>query len=250
MKILLAILSLLIFTCLEFPQVKGNIYFLDKEIGWVNYNRFFTLRTTDGGETWNKQRFGRDSMFQKIIFINDSIGYGKTNVLHDFPGFLYRTNDKGEHWKNLNHNLTDFYFFNEDTGYGLVKGNFCITTNGGISWDSISRCPMSKLWVHNTNEITAMGNLVTIKSTNRGMTWDTSFTVGKPPSYDYWWFDELSFADDKIGYIGFRANEYPDKLYKTIDGGNTWDTVTYGKNITFIDSTGYMVGWTNPEYTV
>ncbi|MGE5437605.1 MAG: T9SS type A sorting domain-containing protein [Syntrophothermus sp.] len=238
------------------------IYFANKENGWVQIyiNHIgYTLKTIDGGNSWVYQKIDTNN-FYSVLFLNDSVGFAKYLSFdyesENFP--FYKTIDGGITWEKTFNNydkIIDFYFFNPDTGYSLQRtvGNshiFGITTNGGVTWDSLSEVHFDYgtaiEWVIDKNTIflapKQTGDWYTamlMKSTDGGKTWRNimRFVMGFEIASGIY---GLCFADEKIGYFHFNANgpaADPDGNWKTTDGGDTWleDPSYMGYNTMFLN---------------
>ncbi len=130
---------------------KSSILFTSKDTGYVyggdesniwcdtypcpskSYGQL--LRTTDGGESW-----------QKLIFFNDSLNLVGATFFDNNHGVvitshntLHRTSNGGETWSmkriNINPKITKGLFFNELIGYIITLDNKIYSTkDGGDSW--------------------------------------------------------------------------------------------------------------------
>jgi len=138
---------------------------------------------------WGKQKLqglSTSRPITRIFFTNDSVGYT--------PGYI--TGDSGRTWKvqdntinRFPHLATDIWFTNDSTGFIAgydYWGNIYKTTNKGNDWKQV-----------------------------------------KIPSF-IWELYSIHFPNPNIGYAtGLQRvdGKYKDVIIKTIDNGNTWDTV-------------------------
>jgi hypothetical protein len=119
-----------------------QVVFTDSVRGWISSSQNSILRTTDGGATW--QQFPIPVHFQSISFVNESTGWGTTNLT------IYRTTDAGENWELL-YAIPDGNFFARSISFsdslnGLLFGDtfhlggdavsIYRTTDGGITWQA------------------------------------------------------------------------------------------------------------------
>lgn len=203
----------------------SQIYFSDEMNGWIITleNRFNeTLqdeirdgniyRTQDGGKTWisQRERFWdllkqwnpTEIRFQKVKFFTSKIGYvaahfeqiekkpnDAVNYLNYIGGAVFSTKNGGEIW--------DANLVTED--FGLNYAHF--DTNG-------------KFWVIPSRifKINAI-----YSSSNFGKSWglySTKFTNGDA--------DRIYFLNNKIGFLITRLGMENDNIYRTLDGGKTW----------------------------
>lgn len=101
-----------------------EILFQNESVGWLvvqkeaaspltyQDNYFRLVRTTDGGETWNTQLEDKDSVINRIQFLNNGegwlIGYKYTNAEPlRTDDFIMHTSDLGENWKDVSGSLNE-----------------------------------------------------------------------------------------------------------------------------------------------
>ncbi len=179
------------------PGVFENLYalkFINKDTGFAaGWSRYATImKTTDGGENWEK----RDSLPYQIFSINTLDGeriYAAGSSLINECGLLLLSTDQGQNWipdffdgksRPFSYGFYTIELLNSQTY--LMSGYYGIivkTTNGGVKWDTVN---------------TGVNNEV--------------FTI-------------MDFVDENIGYAASGAGydfENINKIYKTTDGGNSW----------------------------
>jgi len=113
-------------------------------------------------------------------------------------GYLAQTRDGGQTWTtfalNTTENVNEIYFRNEDNGYLVAGKKMFITHDGGRSWQDI-------------------------RPYHTG-----AFGSGEPE------FNSIRFTDKKRGYIVGSVvkgdNVVDSLLYRTEDGGDTWQRVS------------------------
>ncbi len=121
-----------------------EMYFLpnNPNYGWVCGYNGYTLRTTDGGKTWQGTIINTAYQLEHIQFVNERVGF--TSGL-DRSGFgrIYKTTNGGVGWFDITpreaEDLWGHYFVDEN--FGLVIGGGCftpqsffLTTDGGRTW--------------------------------------------------------------------------------------------------------------------
>lgn len=125
-----------------------GLYFINADTGWIagtgNWGNYVwgysgqIQRTTDGGETWEKQ-YGSDTLvtypieddwFEDIKFINSQVGYAVAG------GILYSTTNSGDKWEkegSVMQYLINIDVINIDTIWGCGD-IFASTTDNGKTW--------------------------------------------------------------------------------------------------------------------
>jgi photosystem II stability/assembly factor-like uncharacterized protein len=168
------------------------------------YNWFVSYRTT---EQWA-------NIFNKIKFINDSIGYvcGGNGM-----AIFCKTTDKGDSWIKTNYAFTTSFLgmscLNKDTIYlcddnGLTGGVFR-TTNGGLNWTLITYDnPRDIYMINGKVGFNTNGNLW--KTSNGGYNWSLIDNLGYK---DIYFFDSLT---------GYRITGNLTNIQKTTNGGINW----------------------------
>ncbi len=188
-----------------------RIHFIDENNGWsiggCGYV-FSYIFTTDGGQNWNLCDNWINISGYDIIFLNPDTGF-----IGSLDGVIYKTIDKGQIWNTIQTpTIQDIYrllFVNNNSGWGLIgpnsDGNILHTDDGGNNW-SIQQVFYESL------------------------------------SYE---ISSLFFLNDSVGWAsGFDFINNQAMIKKTINQGNTWETIYTGfnlmPNIFLIDS---LKGW-------
>ena len=143
------------------------------------------------------------------------------------------------------HNYSDIFFLDDHNGWILsTNGYLWKTTNAGTDWIKIydSRIDTSGkiTFVDEQNGWLILSNTL-LRSSNGGLDWVQEYEF--PIVFGGY---DIEFTNDSIGFA-FTYN----KLYKSIDGGETWglvtDTLQHIYDISFYkDSIGYLC-FTNPS---
>ncbi|HTL80826.1 MAG TPA: YCF48-related protein [Bacteroidia bacterium] len=115
-----------------------NIYFLNKDTGWVCGNNGKIVRTIDGGLTWTQFTIATTDDFQTITFKDGLHGFaGSSN------GTMYKTSDAGQTWTlAINYGTPyifyDIQFANQQVGFfrlwDNLFGEIFKTFDGGQTW--------------------------------------------------------------------------------------------------------------------
>ena len=231
-----------------------GIYFLDENIGYATGVHGRIVKTIDGGKTWIQNSITYDNISQ-ITFLTSNIGYCLVG-----NSFL-KTTDAGKTWNNIGSPLQNEYtgrfdFINEKIGFALVGGTLGTsgntgsvfkTTDGGISWAKMNND--YQIITENLYSIDFINENIgyvsggfnqrkVLKTTDGGHNWTQVADQV---------FGKIQFINEQVGYAN-RIGNYYGAIYKTIDGGNTWNISIEleGEDIQdfdFVDeNNGYFVG--------
>ncbi len=183
----------------------GDIFFVNENKGWA-YGSNGTLKVTqDGGISWTSQAIGTSNYVAVVFFVDENEGwaaggYGGGN------GFIHYTSDGGNTWTPQtpaqNDHFQAGYFTSDKNGWLTgVSSRIHKTTDGGLTWKVVSQL-----------------------------------------DHDY--MDKLLMEDDDIGWLAARnhfgsgpGEDSRGFIYKTEDGGNSWDlkwTGPYIKSLSMI----------------
>lgn len=230
----------------------NDICFVNDTIGYATGGDKFaddiTLKTSDGGKTWDTcAAHLSGKAFYAISFRDAAHG-----ILGDTDGRLYMTSDSGKNWIEMQSFIwRTFYAFdylNDTTIVGVGGGGY----NAGLIW----RYTISTWWdlidtpqfqlrdVDFVNEKVgyACGYSVIMKTQDGGFTWQLT-----PAKNEL--FSAICFLNEKVGYSVGRTGT----IVKTSDGGDTWQTLRNGNNpfnpairfndVAFLsEEIGYVVG--------
>jgi photosystem II stability/assembly factor-like uncharacterized protein len=111
----------------------NSMYFNSDSTGWLTaYNQYF--KTTDGGDTWNKQTFEAFNDIHDIAYLNPDTGFMATN---SSTNSLQRTVDGGATWQQSFHIIVGQLETTSDNYMYLVRGGgvgIYYTNDYGNSW--------------------------------------------------------------------------------------------------------------------
>lgn len=208
----------------------ASVYFLDRETGWILAGDE-VYRTTDGGKTWEKsssigleiKRPTRDETGNPVIVIGeDRVGYdwweGDIYFTDKKKGwvvfgywYVSHTEDGGKSWQTeeLKHSQGHIAF--TDDKHGCLAGTSILCTEDG-----------GEIWKERLGYKTSDSSNISL--------WCISFVN-----------QSIGWAVGKEGY-----GEGSGKLFKTEDGGKTWQVKSRGYEVfsCFINS---KTGW-NVQY--
>lgn len=230
-------------------------FFFNNSIGYILCTEG-VYKTTDGGKTWKNSSNGIDSDWQKsainssnfnICFLDADIG-----VISD-GSLLYRTTDGATSWSKVssqNAFIKNIAFIN---GIGYFSGSNATnnaalfkSTDKGLTWvNSFTEKNMFRTLIY---DMKVLGNslLLLVSSyspqssiiyqTNDGVVVDVKDSISQVYFKSFQYINsETAFALDQMG-----------SLYKTVDGGKTWNSISslqkfYINDIYFTDEvTGYI----------
>ena len=165
-----------------------------------------------------------DLSFNDIFFINNNIGFavGATDI--------FKSSDGGNNWQKVYHTANGFVNIamgNESNAAFFTYGNKIIfTKDGGTSFDSvtINGDAIDGFFV-NATTVFSIGKSFW-KSINAGSTWTKLYDFASTG------YKSLNFLNDQIGWVAGTGG-----VYKTINGGVSWELKTPGSDFDF--SNGY-----------
>jgi photosystem II stability/assembly factor-like uncharacterized protein len=182
---------------------------------WWSVGNGGAFKSTDDGLSWQEIFIpGSNNSFSDVSFLTDEIGY----ISSSFN--ICKTIDGGNNWSLYNFNngttspITDIFFSTSEIGY--AGGGFC---------DDYSP-----------------GTMKILKTIDGGQTWTPLQTYGLAGA-----INDIDFISADTGYIvGTKSNSYwrDGILFRTHDGGATWDTLMRPGSINYVDfptkNTGYL----------
>jgi photosystem II stability/assembly factor-like uncharacterized protein len=197
----------------------GNVDFTDSLHGWCASSHW-AARTTDGGRSWIPAATGGLRWISDVIALGESTcvaAAGRTvgDMVHGYAGEfgLERTVNAGASWDTIH--------FTEIGGYNAAPiGSSRFAHVDRHIWHAGTRIPN--------------GN--SLRSADDGATWldmDTICTTGEdePP--------DISFVDTLNGWvIDSRRN-----IRCTTDGGDSWTILATGLNVKRLKMTSLTTGW-------
>lgn len=151
----------------------GNIIFTSQDTGYVvggetiicdpgpcnfPFNRGAIIKTTDGGESWQKLMFFNDTLnIISASFINNNFGYCFSS-----NNTIQKTEDGGLTWISINTgitgNISEGLFINKSIGFIITySGQIYITTNGGMNWNLEYTASDGLLEIGSSNKMVVAG---------------------------------------------------------------------------------------------
>ncbi len=238
---------------------------------WAALSDGRIIATQDGGKTWNEQfndsnlttylnylemfdsnkgiAMGDCKMYggvNQVLFFDELNGWIAGSVIYDSDGKSYpllKTTDGGVTWspKALPSNLymhginpKKIQFVDENTGWIFGSGvEFLSTTDKGETWhEAVFENTIRDFHFADDKYGWAVGSYYIYKSTDGGLNWiqnSQTFTN---------WFNSVYFANRKVGWAaGIDKDSYLSQIYKTTDGGDTWNIIQVFSDENFGDCT-------------
>ena len=149
-----------------------DIQFLNSKTGW--YCCGSLSKTTDGGLSWQDKQVSAIRSF----FIDEFNGFRYNSNANS----LFRTSNDGLTWINVGNYYCDggIYFSNSLTGFSVGFNGIIKTSDGGYNWFYVLG-GVRGFGIHfsDNNKGLAVGNNgVTVKTTNGGINWVSSYLPG------------------------------------------------------------------------
>jgi photosystem II stability/assembly factor-like uncharacterized protein len=229
---------------------------VSEQVAWTSGAGSTVLRTTDGGQTWQKLNVTTDTLdFRDIDAIDAQTAY-VISIGNGPDSLIYKTADAGKTWSLQFKNDDQKAFLDAmsfwDANHGIAFGDsvdkqfYILTTvDGGRTW---SRVPTTKLPSAQGNEgaFAASGTNIAVfgkthawigtgaasksrvlRTSDGGRTWQVADTpLASGPSSGIF---SIAFRDAKHGVIAGgnyrKEQEAVDNLAITSDGGLTWTLV-------------------------
>lgn len=221
----------------------------DFMILYQTYKNKFFLISYDKGVSWqylvNSIRYPSG-----MEAINDSVFYTGS-----VKGSLYKSSDKGKNWECLTRTAFDLsgLSYVDEKNIFAAGENFMRTSDGGNTWEVLYTKPgiFGQIYFINTTtgfaefhdysySAGSFGNFTSfqfLKTTNRGNTWDTLYSVVDNFNLHT---SKFYFKDNNNGYVIGNGI-----YFTTTDRGNSWDFTNpqnlSGNDINFLNSErGYL----------
>jgi len=164
----------------RFEGLPMDIYFKNENEGIISGRFSFIYTTTNGGSDWLENRVikkGSQYNFNKVSFVNDSIGYVGGEIVFKTTNFGVTWDSVGsiDYLVNTNDEAYCIEFADENTGYcGGTTGTLFKTTDGGGSWMQYHGTEFGQgfyrsIYAYNDSIVWAVGNAKIIYTENGGL---------------------------------------------------------------------------------
>jgi hypothetical protein len=183
------------------------------------------------GTGFNLMGYAGTSSFDSEVSGNGLYAIGQSDVINQLSGAIYSTIQR--HWVQTNKLAVNP--LNSSEIVAATDGGLYMSTNGGITFDTISVVGLTKdravdvVWSKDGQKLYASlgvsSNPQFVKSTNGGANWSLT-TPANTPSFPVF-KGRISIAISKsnadIIYL-YAANSFGqvDRIVRSFDGGNTW----------------------------
>ncbi len=192
----------------------------------------FILKTNDGGVTWDSiviNSPGISYSLGELNFTDSSSGYAG-GIKNNYQALL-KTTDSGTTWTEVTpdpasiNGISSISFIDASNGFSSDGYNLYKTTDGGLSWTaSVFNYTINDLLFADMDNGYAFGNSLTdavvIKTSDGGVTWTPVLSATFP-----FFTNSMQKADAVTPDLVYCFGQYTDKLFRTQNGGISWDTI-------------------------
>ncbi len=193
----------------------------------------FILRTNNAGVTWDSIAInGSGGVFNLSQLYFTDVDNGFAGGLKDNFQIVLSTTDNGSTWIDITPDpasidqINIISFVDPDNGFVSDQTNLFKTTDGGASW-TVTQPAFSMRDVKFLNMNLGYGcgtvnpDAVVMKTTDGGITWNTVLNAMVPGFSS----SSMEKLDAISADIVFCSAVYSNVIYRTINGGNSWDTL-------------------------
>jgi photosystem II stability/assembly factor-like uncharacterized protein len=248
------------------PSIKtlSKVYARSTTTAYIFGANALTLRTTDGGSTWNEITLPiPDSLgFVSVYFLDDNNGWTGW-YKSEYHACVLRTTDGGGSWSY--NGMIDSLKQNAGVGWGYIGRPWVVfwtadsgavavgtgtsgcagyyTVNGGQTWSAATVSAGTPQKFRSSDDIVRTGPTsarwfalrgAILRTTNRGVTWDSTSGSG---STAVWWnryntypaIRDIDYVNDTVSYFSVNAtlgNGW-NQIGRTLSGWNSFDSSQY-----------------------
>ena len=193
----------------------------------------FIVRTNNGGVTWDSIPLSTtSSSFNVVDIFFNSVNEGFVGGLKNNRQVLLKTADNGSTWNEITPDtfsidyIRSISFIDPQQGFAANSSTLYKTIDGGLNWTTLlSGFYVEKIKFLDMNIGFASGELnsygVVMKTLDGGQTWSNLLTAMTPFFF--------SSSMDKLDAVNqnelFSTLSYSNRMFRSIDGGITWDTL-------------------------
>jgi photosystem II stability/assembly factor-like uncharacterized protein len=228
-----------------------DINFIDKNNGFIVSDAGIFLKTTDGGNSWQ-----RDSIVLAgySVFFTDTI----TGWVATWEGYILKTTDGGTNWTAINSNpitnngLLKVRFYDQNYGWFIGgAGTIYRTTDAGNNWidQRQKEYKFNSIYFINESIGWAVGDsAIILYTTDGGDNWQRQNYQDSIQLLSIYAINSQDVFAVGAFITGLSIFDRIGVIFKTTNSGETWakqriDSVYEFNSIAFInDSTGWMSG--------
>lgn len=225
-----------------------TLQFVDSQKGWISGEHGLVYRTADGGNTWELNAIpwasvppvpfresGRMVLTYGMHFFSSlqgiltagRVSFDRTTRTRKRNYAIWHTLDSGRTWNS--NTATDALFFMDivfpsaSVGFaGNNQGAIYKTEDNGVTWFPVYEGVGQVRGVYFVDAkrgwaCTWKGDV--LATHNAGADWQTATVTPNR-------LRDILFIDEHSGFVVGDANEVPQTLFETQDGGVTWDAVS------------------------
>ncbi|RLD91682.1 MAG: hypothetical protein DRJ09_00295 [Bacteroidetes bacterium] len=229
----------------SWPGDLNDVFFINHDTGWIVGYYKIILRTTDGGEHWNRiiSDSHHDLHFFSVCFGDSldgcAVGGGLSS---ESPGLLMVTNDGGLTWTDKTppdaKSLNKVTYINANTAWVSGNGQLYKTVDGGNSWTEHNLVAYEHYndiyFFDEQRGVLLVEDYDMVRLTfDGGETWDSVAQIGLGSNTLLTSFS--CGAYNQLVAVGSEGT-----IAKTVDGGITWQKLSKGQDLSF-----YSLGFFN-----
>jgi photosystem II stability/assembly factor-like uncharacterized protein len=221
----------------EASEQLWDVAFTDAATGWAIGFESTSLRTTDGGESWAAASPRRPEKFESVTVVGSrawAVGTG---------GSIFATGDGGAHWNAQDSGSSDelgvVSFSDLDHGWAAgTSGTILRTSDGGSTWEPCESGAFSTVTdvsVVDDQTVWFVAGGTAVMTADGGASFRSVTLPGS-------WSSLIDFVDAEHGWVADGQG----RLYRTSDGGVSWDDYSFGSPRIFfmaIDFSSPLDGW-------